>query len=180
MTLKEKDDTKRLKDSLIPFNVNDVSENSDIINNVKDSMPKRNGIFMLFQTIFVLSFIHMDKLPYHIEGIIGVFVLLLTTRMARFKISPSSLPYFALSIAALSICEFTESHELNAIKIFELVTCMAFLINQQFQILIKDPKRWSKMNDIHKIDSEQNIMIGSILFIPTMFISLINLLICFL
>lgn len=135
------------------YNTIDLSKSTSevAVNDQNDCVKKletRNGYFMLFQTLFALSFVHMDKLPYHIESICGLIVLFMTSRLNRFKIASGNIYMFVFSILSLLGCVISDSG--HDVKIVEGLFSMTILTIEQLSFVDKDlfsSKQKGKNND---------------------------------
>lgn len=127
-----KDSLLRLKESFNPVPINntviiDSNEKTDdnIYVNMQDvtlGAKKKNNIFFIIQILFTLSLIHMDKFFFHIEGIIGLFILWYSIIQKNVNIPNLSLYRIAMLVLGFDAIFHTGFQELEVLIAGGLLT----------------------------------------------------------
>lgn len=104
------------------------SHNTVSLSDIKENVERRNAIFLALQTLFVLSFIHMDNFSFHIEGILGLVVLALSVYKKKFNYPAKGMNIYILGILCLDAVFNT------GFKDLELMIATAFLMYEQYQV----------------------------------------------
>ena len=141
---KELDEIKesllRLKQSFVPIESKHeiiTAHNEDISNHydessdtekeldmqeVVESSQKKNNLFFIIQVLFTLSFLHMDKFFFHIEGIIGLIILWYSIIQKSVNIPNSYLYKIAMLALSIDAIFHTGFQELEVLLAGSLLT----------------------------------------------------------